>query len=506
MITLDVKNAFHKHLNKVEELTENGDGTFSGGYTNFPKTKYPLLSADEFNVVSPTIRYKASRFNSYVPFEDKIVGFNAFTQRYLVMDPTLLDLLNAAMIEGDLDALGDLHPTFYGELKKLGFLVSEDEDETQKVKDLREEVDKNDHTYVLVINPTMNCNFKCWYCYESHIKGSKMDSYTIDKIKNFIANVMETNPDLEKFHISWFGGEPMLYFENVIKPIVEFANKKAKEHGIRVYSGMTTNGYLFKEQMIPFLVENNLNNYQITLDGDREKHNTIRYTANKKGSFDKIIENIKLLVQNDLYVAVRINYTEDMLETLEGIVDYFRDLTFKDKENVSFSFHKVWQDKQAPRNDYLDSIIRKFRSNGFMTSSVHYSSDTLRNSCYADKKNQATINYNGEVFKCTAREFDSKSAEGSLSENGVITWNEKQKKRLNAKFKNSPCMTCAIQPICNGGCSQVAMENEGLDYCVVENSGQTKQEVVLSRFLHKIESLLVLRSRMVYKINQRNLN
>jgi uncharacterized protein len=503
MINLDVKRAFQKHVNKMEILNEDEQGVLKGGFSNFPKTAYPKIE-DEAWVSSPFATYKLSRFNNFVPYEERIIGFNSMTQRFLVLDPVLLDLINAAMLEDQIEGLKELHPSLFAEMKTLGFLVDSNLDETELVKEMQQEIDHTDSQYVLVINPTMNCNFKCWYCYESHIKGSKMNGHTLEKIKQFIANKMETQQGLKSFHISWFGGEPMLYFEDVIRPIVEFAAQKAEAHGISFHSGMTTNGYLFKPHMFPFFKEHNLTHFQITLDGNKDKHNTIRYTANKKGSYDKIVENIKLLAQHDLIVDVRINYTPETLEKIEELIDEFAEVSEAVKANMNFSFHKVWQDKSMPNQQLLDSIINNFRNNEMDTSSMISTSDTLRQSCYADKKNQATINYNGEIFKCTARDFNASNQEGSLTEQGEIIWNERYEKRMDAKFKNPSCLTCPIQPICNGGCSQVAMENEGKDYCVVEDAGHTKSEVVLSRFLHKVETLLFLRSRIVKKLNAVN--
>ena len=54
-----------------------------------------------------------------------------------------------------------------------------------------------------------------------------------------------------------------------------------------------------------------------------------------------------------------------------------------------------------------------------------------------------------------------------LSEDGELIWeNGNLKKRMDAKFKNPPCLKCRIMPLCNGGCSQHAIENSGSDYCI----------------------------------------
>ncbi len=56
-------------------------------------------------------------------------------------------------------------------------------------------------------------------------------------------------------------------------------------------------------------------------------------------------------------------------------------------------------------------------------------------------KSHATINYNGEVFKCTARDFKTELKEGDLLDNGIINWNNKYFQRIDSKIKNNPCFS-----------------------------------------------------------------
>lgn len=48
--------------------------------------------------------------------------------------------------------------------------------------------------------------------------------------------------------------------------------------------------------------------WQITIDGNRMVHDQVRKTASGKGSYDKIVSGIRLLVANDMKVLVRFNY------------------------------------------------------------------------------------------------------------------------------------------------------------------------------------------------------
>jgi uncharacterized protein len=148
---------------------------------------------------------------------------------------------------------------------------------------------------------------------------------------------------------------------------------------------------------------------------------------------------------------------------------------------MSFDFHKVWQDDKNIPDETMTATRRYFRKSGFnVATGVH---DLVLDSCYGDHKNHATINYNGEVFKCTARDFTNANHEGKLEQDGEINWNPKYERRLNSKFKNKPCLECAILPICNGGCSQQAIEHDGVDYCINNFDENKKKQLVIDRFL-----------------------
>lgn len=424
---------------------------------------------------------KLSKYNNQVQYGEKILLYNAYSDQFILVEPLINDLFSAAKNEGP-EALQAIHPSFFTALRNKGFIVDQDINELERVKLKREQVDLEDDTeYKLIINPTMNCNFKCWYCYESHIKDSKMTLETIENLKKHIVHVVDTMPNLKIFHLSWFGGEPFLFYEKIIKPISEFAVKILTEKGIKLSMTYTTNGYLIREKMIPDFHASMVKNFQITLDGNKEMHDTVRFVNAKKGSYDDIIANVLLLCRNQLNVSLRINYTKSNLTNLADIIEHLGPLEPEFRKHVTITFHKVWQETDKNLGEKVNELNLKFRAAGFR--SIYGGVlNNVKNSCYADRKNQATINYNGDVFKCTARNFSSESKEGNLSNTGAIDWNSKRDARLDVKFKNKPCLECPILPICNGGCSQKALESEGKDYCVYNFDTTLKAAVILNKY------------------------
>lgn len=424
---------------------------------------------------------KYSQFNSIIPYENKFALYNAFEKKVIFLDPKLKNVL-IYEIQNGIDNLKSLHPSFYEYLSENHFLVKEDIDEIEEIKKFVYTIDENKKKYDLTINPTLNCNFKCWYCYETHIKHSKMNADIVSRVKKLMRKIFQ-NKELEEFNLSFFGGEPLLYFEKSIIPIIEELILITKKNNKQFAIGFTSNGYLINDSFINYFNDKQLKpHFQITLDGYRENHDKVRFVNPTKGSYSTIINNIKKLVENEMFVRVRINFTDENIEDAYKVAD---DLSTIGKEIANkyllIDFHRVWQNNKL---DNIDIVVERnveiMRNRGLNVKSSSYCTDTVRGSCYADKRNSAVINYNGDVFKCTARDFKTGNREGFLTEEGNIVWeNDALERRMKAKFNNRPCLTCRLLPLCNGSCSQQALENSGIrDFCIYSFNENEKDKVI----------------------------
>ena len=113
--------------------------------------------------------------------------------------------------------------------------------------------------------------------------------------------------------MSWFGGEPLLGYKEIIELSTRL-NAYAEENHIIYSSDMTTNGYLLSETFLDQLVNlAKVTNYQVTVDGSREGHEYQRVLRNGKGSYNKIIENLKNAAKTNLRfnIVIRLNVSKD---------------------------------------------------------------------------------------------------------------------------------------------------------------------------------------------------
>lgn len=332
------------------------------------------------------------------------------------------------------------------------------------------------YSYHLIINPTLDCIFNCWYCYEEHPKG-RMPVEILERIKLLISKIAET---YESLTISFFGGEPMMCYSSVIIPVLKYAHTLFKDKGKRFSCSMTTNGYLFTEDRIKELKQYGFNSAQITLDGNAELHNSVRCLKNNKPSYRRIVDNIRRLVESECYITLRFNCTHANVESFKNVAD---DLVIKEefKKYLAIDSHIVWQEKEKDRlQASMHRLIAEFASHDLNASKMDF-----RSFCYADKRSECVVNYNGDLYKCTAKDFHNTPRDGYLASDGEIVWeNDSHERRMNSKLKNQKCHSCRILPLCHGGCTRHSLESQG-EYCIYPTEDM-KDQVVINRLEHII--------------------
>lgn len=419
---------------------------------------------------------KFSQYNNLVEFENKYILFNALSYRFLYLEPILADLLKEHIDKGTPHLLDKIHPDFHEALNSNGFIVEDAYDEYEKVKQLIKGINNNDENYRLIINPTVDCNFSCWYCYENHSLSTQMSEETMRRILLLIQH-LASDARLKRFQLSFFGGEPLLYYSKVVLPLAEYTHNLLKQYNKSFFFDITSNGYLLNRERLETLANWGLGSCQITLDGNKQEHDKTRFLGNKKGSYDRIIENIKIAVRLGIEIVLRINYTAQNLVGLSNIFCNFEDLTQEERKKITLSMNKVWQEKEVELGESVKLFKKSAEVFGFKLPAA-WLSDRVRNSCYADKQNEAVVNYNGHVYKCNARDFTDESKEGILDEQGKISWNDTHQIRCNSVLTNKNCKNCSVFPICGGGCSQTAFENKNKSYCIHKNKDAIHEQII----------------------------
>ena len=422
---------------------------------------------------------KCSNYNNILHINDKLtLLFNSYSgifiavkNRSILKNENLLELSNDSVI--------------YKQLVDCGFLVDDSVDEYAKLCNLITETENNTDEYILHVNPTLDCNLNCWYCYENHIANSKMPETIVSNIIKFVAKLIGQNR-IKRFELGFFGGEPLFYFNQIAKVLINEINELCLDNGVLFSVHFTSNATLLNDSIISYLAKYRCG-FQITLDGDNQYHNQIRHFKNGIGTFEIIISNIEKLVKTGIDVIIRINYTSDNVCSLSKLVNRLSKIDDKYRQVIKIDLQRVWQDRKTGEDDtevIIKHIRHKLNEHGYKVL-ANFIPHNVKNICYGDKINHSVINYNGDVFACTARDFSESNRIGYLETNGAIIYDENiLRHRNNAKLQKQVCRTCRIAPICGGGCKQCALEDLGNNNCTFGYNENDKNNIILDIFEH----------------------
>jgi MoaA/NifB/PqqE/SkfB family radical SAM enzyme len=136
------------------------------------------------------------------------------------------------------------------------------------------------------------CNMKCHHCCASASSQKNGNEFILSE-KDFISHKLEEIMSLgiKEFYIS--GGEP-LTVENILEVL-----SYLKSNGAKI--SLATNAYLIDEEKARRLSEMKIDLIHVSLDGHEAKvHNHLR----NGNFFEQVISNIKLLVDNGIFVRI----------------------------------------------------------------------------------------------------------------------------------------------------------------------------------------------------------
>lgn len=428
---------------------------------------------------------KKSRYNLFIEQPGLVVCYNSFTDHLVAVSKNVY----RHFVADKPDDFFLQYPEHYNKFVELGFLIPDEKDELSELRYTHKAAVTDTHTFNVIINPTLDCNLKCWYCFETHVHGSKMNQETQDKLVRLIENQV-TRTDLKTVGITFFGGEPLMYFDRVASPLCSRIREICLKNGKDFTVSFTTNGSLIDETMIDKLKEINPS-FQITIDGNREKHNKVKIGKNNMApTYDRVLHALDLLTrhvctpQTGSRITLRINYDNDTLKDIDAII---QDLNPLAKEQISIHLERVWQtnpDSGDRQKELLVAAFRKLIHAGFhVNHGIFYRKNFA---CPVEKFDYMTINYDGTVYKCSGRDMTAENADGRLTEDGAIEWkpNVLAKRLGRTTFENPMCLACKILPCCMGPCSQKCMENDWKNLenvCFLKTSDMSLEEYLLLR-------------------------
>lgn len=399
---------------------------------------------------------KPSRYNFFYPYnkdEKKYIACNVLTSSLALIDEEHYKQYLAFSNE-EIDIEDN---EFVEDLKKGGFILDKDIDELEIIRHDMYKVKFDENQLALTIAPTLDCNFRCIYCYEKDvINKQRMTKEIADSIIELIRRKSKT---LKSLNIDWYGGEPLLEID-----MIEYLSNKiikiCDENNIVYQAGIVTNGYYLNEKNIEILQKARVIRIQITIDGDETVHNKRRPLLDGNPTFSTIINNLKFIKKYKGLTYLRINVDNenagdaikvvDILENMDLVKVVIPYLGIVTNNNNSYIDNKCIKDK-----DYLD-IRKNFDSyivdKGFFSSiNDRQLPHRINCVCSANKANSMVINSDGEIYKCWEDignyDLSIGNIKDEISKNLVYL-----RYVMSDPTMDPECSECKYLPICLSGC------------------------------------------------------
>ena len=349
--------------------------------------------------------------------------------------------------------------------------------------EFNDEIDKSQVQLMLV--PTYGCNLACTYCYQGRgTDSAQAVPVNMDSRPNLITKeIVDAFFDYARINfpqgqvkpfITLFGGEPLVNSPAQRKIVNYIIDKCAEE---KYEFSAVTNGVDFLEY-VDLLKKVRVKEIQFTLDGSSDVHDKRRATANKIGTFDKIIASIEAAVNNKFPVNLRSVVDMENIRDIVNLAEFldtkgWLDLPpelFKTQIGRNYKLFdcyakpqhlmtqvELWGEFAALSRTY--PVLAKFHRPDFKgirhlvdTGEMYMASFDTCPAC----KTEWVFDLYGNIYGCTAscgREeylLGTFWPEVSLNNGAIDTWQKRNVKSI------PKCRDCEYDVICGGGCGVVA--------------------------------------------------
>ncbi len=393
---------------------------------------------------------KKSEYNLYhKDNKNNLIVYNTISGGILLLEPeygTILENLNHSFLPGEI-----LDEDLFNNLKIGGMIVDNDVDELSAILLKNKIMRYSTISAHYTIAPTLDCNFRCPYCYENIQDKSYMTSDVINSIKKKFLSDKQVYKSL---NIIWYGGEPLLAFKQI-----EDLSKYAIEcFGEEYSASIVTNGFLLNENIIKKLDDLHISDIQITIDGPPKIHNSRRCLPNGGDTFFTIISNIENLLKlnNKINISIRINVDKSNIDDINELVTFFESLEFRDRINYYLAPVDNINDTTDDMICFSGSEFAK-EELGIMMNDTTVINDYDFPSvnygiCGAVSTNSIIIDPCGYLYRCWDDIGNRNESSGRIDDdNSIIRHNSLKWLNYNIDDDKS-CMKCKFLPLCMGGC------------------------------------------------------
>lgn len=335
----------------------------------------------------------------------------------------------------------------------------------------------NSADVALTVLPTRGCNFGCIYCYEIERPHIQMDKETEEGMIRFL----ESNPNMKRLNVVWYGGEPLLNFQSI-----ERLSRSFLKMGIEYTARIITNGYLLTKETADLFESLHIEKVQITFDGTENTHNSRRPLLDGGATYRRILDNMKYLlaVNPSIHIDLRTNIDR---RNMQEYTEFLRQFKQEINDPRVRTYPGFVSDLLS--NECVDPVLNicegglkaEFMLNLYKNHGIAIEAFLPQyriHSCVANKYFGFVIGPEGEVYKCWRSVGHPDQVVGNVKD-GAFDMYKYANYLSNGDFTRDPkCMACTFVAICGGGCPLIRIrnkrENADINPCCPEKTHMAK--------------------------------
>jgi uncharacterized protein len=404
-------------------------------------------------------QWVASRYTILIELKDgRSLAYNALSGGLAIFSAAERAIYQRMISGTDTE---ECDATILAALEYGGFVVKPSVDELQILRQQYVAHRYNPNTMTLTIAPTMACNFACDYCFQGQNKPHmSMSAEVQDALLDLIERAV---PRIRALGVCWYGGEPLTRHK-LIESLSDRMISFCATHGIRYEAMIVTNGYLLSLETAKSLFERKVQTVQVTLDGTPEYHDSRRYLLSGQGTFERIIENLKAIVDDvPIGLSIRVNIDSRNHQDIRTLIDYMAAQGLAGKKNLKMYFAPIEAITEGCHNI---SLVTLSKSNyGKLEAELYRRGyevgltqlpypPRFHGTCSAVRPGGLVVLPSGDLHKC----WDTVSSEerriGTLFDIERLAASEEMFRWLNwTPFSNEACCSCKLLPNCAGACA-----------------------------------------------------
>lgn len=323
---------------------------------------------------------------------------------------------------------------------------------------------------------TTNCQLNCKYCYEK-LEPRVMTLDTAKRVVDFLLEQSKKNHKIPT--ISFFGGEPLLEFYTIIKPLFDYVDSLNTPFKYNI----TTNGLLITDEILNEFKRHNVH-MMISCDGIKEAQECNRTNTNGESFFNEMETILKAVIQIMPDTTIRMTLTPNNINYFNDSIKFFEDIGYT---NINFfpNLRESWSEEALQEwskqiNIYMENVKQNYISNNIPVLSsvvkamiILYVMDLYQKDrnlyrgyvkclpqyrCGIGVNGKLVVSPEGDFYTCPhcSMQKDQEvmyigSLEDGVYQDKINNLLEMSQKPM--KSSENKCEDCNLNSICLGGCT-----------------------------------------------------